>query len=631
MDAGVSPMSTIRGGLLLGLALAAGVGAQAPVAAVSWRQIGNANLMTGLSSAAAGPAERVWFSDGGLKVRLADGRTYASPGLEGWMPAGAEEPPEEPATAARAPEAGALVRGAGPVLYAGGSSVWRSDDGGGSWRDLTAWRGASLVGGRVHDVAVDGANPDRVAVATDAGVWHSMDGGASWNGLNDGLPALAVRRIVAAPRGSRGVRIAVEREPGRLAEFEWAPGQRLGWFPAGGEPFEREAALLRQWSAGLGARMTAAAEVQETLYLGDESGRLLASADRGRTWRTFDPLPDSGAVERIWTDGVDRNFALAALSSKGGAGPRVLRTLNGGGYWDDLTANLPAGPAYGLAADRTTGAIYAATESGLYMSYGDLRAPAPPAPWAPLGAALPNNPVRDVRLDDAGNLLLAAVDGYGVYATLAPHRRRAPQLVHSSDFGMRAAAPGALMTVVGAQAQAVSANASPGAVLAASADESQIQLPFELNGASVQVVVQAGQARVSFGLPLARTAPSILVDRDGTPMVLDADSGAPVDLMHPARGGMPLHVLMSGLGRVEPAWPVGLPAPWQDPPKVTARVRAWLSGWPVEVTRAALAPGYTGFYLVELALPELVDDGAQELVIEAGGIRSNPVRLYVRQ
>ncbi|MGB9610652.1 MAG: hypothetical protein ACPL7M_06740, partial [Bryobacteraceae bacterium] len=192
----------------------------------------------------------------------------------------------------------------------------------------------------------------------------------------------------------------------------------------------------------------------------------------------------------------------------------------------------------------------------------------------------------------------------------------------------RPGAPGALMTVLGARVSSATAGVAPAPVLAASDGESQIQLPYNLSGPSVRVEVEAEQGRLAFGVPIAATAPAILVDRDGTAMVLDADSGAPIELMNPARGGMTLDILMSGLGRVTPDWPAGLPAPLENPPAVAARVRAWLGSVELTVRQATLAPGYTGFYLVRVELPALLDEGIHELAVEAGGIRSNPVRVY---
>ncbi|MEJ5368015.1 MAG: hypothetical protein WHT08_06840 [Bryobacteraceae bacterium] len=617
----MSQKSTVRLAVLLALAASA-----APGQAWPWRQIGNTSLVAGQASVAGGPVERVWFDSAGrLFVRLPGGTILVRGEEDSWTPAEGAPPPPLPA-APQLPEAGARLLAAGAVLYAGGSQVWRSEDGGLSWHALTMWRGGSMLGASVTDLAADPSNPERVAVAAGTGVWISHDGGRSWTGLNEGLPALRVRRILAAPAGSRGVRVALE-QAGGLEEFEWYPGQRLGWFPSDGGLLAAESAQLRRWSRELGVEVTAVAEAGGTLFAGDAAGRLLATSDGGRTWREFS-TPGAGAVLRIWTDGQDRTFALAALAAGEEGAPRLLRTLNGGVWWDDLSPGLPAGDVYGIAADRDSGALYAATASGLFLTFADLRNPAPPTAWQAVGAGLPRGAVRDVRLDDSGVTLLAAVEGYGVYAAPAPHRRRTPRLVHSADLSVRPAAPGALMTLIGGAVSQALAGRAQAAVLAASEQESQIQLPFDLNGSSVALTLEVGRQRVAFGFPLAPAAPAILVDRDGSPMVLDADSGAAVELMNPARPGMTLQVLMSGLGRVRPTWPAGMPAPLENPPAVIAPVRAWLDEIPLEVRRATLAPGYTGFYLVEVELPALLDEGVYQLVVEAGGVRSNPVRIY---
>ncbi|MEN6532242.1 MAG: hypothetical protein ABFD89_01180, partial [Bryobacteraceae bacterium] len=84
-----------------------------------------------------------------------------------------------------------------------------------------------------------------------------------------------------------------------------------------------------------------------------------------------------------------------------------------------------------------------------------------------------------------------------------------------------------------------------------------------------------------------------------------------------------------GLGRVSPDWPTGAVAPLDSPPKVVAPIRVYLDRSPVEVARAVLAPGYVGFYLIEIQLPSLVNAGPAEIYVEAGGQESNRVRIYL--
>ncbi|MGC4052170.1 MAG: hypothetical protein QM757_22765 [Paludibaculum sp.] len=285
-----------------------------------------------------------------------------------------------------------------------------------------------------------------------------------------------------------------------------------------------------------------------------------------------------------------------------------------------------------MTAERSTGALYLATSHGIFYTMADLRAPAMPAGWQPLSAGLPDAAVRDVRLDDDGNLLIAAVDGYGVYAALAPHRLRQPRVVHTFDYGQRAAAPGALLSVLGARVGTASANRNSVPVLSSNEAESQIQVPFEVTGDSLQLVLNAAQGPVVFGLPLQSTAPAVLIDRDGTPVLIDADSGVQLDAMHPARPGMRVQILMSGLGRVQPDWPTGDGRP-SGRRSACGGPRASHIGW----QPARGGSRHTGARLHRLlsrrsaSLPEFVDAGSSELALEVGGKASNRVRLYVAQ
>jgi hypothetical protein len=53
-----------------------------------------------------------------------------------------------------------------------------------------------------------------------------MDGGLSWAGLNQFLPNLAVKRILATPSGTSGTRVAVDD----MGTIELPPGASV-WQP----------------------------------------------------------------------------------------------------------------------------------------------------------------------------------------------------------------------------------------------------------------------------------------------------------------------------------------------------------------------------------------------------------------
>lgn len=370
------------------------------------------------------------------------------------------------------------------------------------------------------------------------------------------------------------------------------------------------------------------------MYAGSADGLLWVSLDKGATWNKPWDSVESGPVEAIFVDPKDPRTAVATF----GAHPKalspsvqpthVMRTMNAGLFWDQTTANLPDVAAHGVTADRASQAIYVATDAGVFYTTMDLGSAGRPTAWSPVGNGLPSGPAMDVRLDGGANQLYVAVDGYGVYATIAPHRFRDARVVNAADYSMRAAAPGSLLSVLGAHVTAARSGDTTLPVLASDNNATQIQVPFEAKGQNLALALESSRGPIVTGFPLQNVAPAIFVDPDGAPMILDGDSGAMLDAGRPARSGSRIQILATGLGRVDPDWPTGTPGPAADPPRVVASVRAYLDQTPVEVSRAVLAP-YIGFYLIELELPRIVNAGPAEIYIEAEGQTSNRVRLYI--
>jgi uncharacterized protein (TIGR03437 family) len=598
-----------------------------------WRRIGNSAVEASLASLATGPVDRVWYSADGarLLVRTSSGRVFATSDFEKWTPDTAAPPRVEDQIApARLPEAEVRVRARSGRLYAVGRNAYRSEDGGRSWANLTAYGQESVLGGELWDLAVSPNDPEELVVAGSFGVWRSLDGGLTWHGLNDALPNLPVRRILGLPRGTQGMRIFLEGIGSGGMEVEWRPGERHGWTPAANPEMARELAAREVLSRALNANVTALAVAGTYLYAGSADGRLWTSADLGRTW--LPPRePQAAPIERIWVDPRDPRFALAAAgrSPAEGARAHVLRTANGGLFWDDLTANLGDHPVFAVTADRASGAIYAATARGLMVTFADLHRLGPSTPWVSLEAGLPEAAAVDVRLDEGGNQIFAAIAGYGVYAAPAPHRFRDLRVVNAADYSARPAAPGSLLSVLGGRVRTVRAGDLDLPVLDASASESQIQVPFEARGTSLSLALEANAERFTLGVPLQSASPAVFVDPDGTAFVLDADTGLRLDAATPARSNGRIQILATGLGKVDPEWPTGLPAPLENTPQVAAPVRVYLDRLPIPAERATLAPGYVGYYLIEARLPEIVNSGPAELFIEVDGQESNRVRIYL--
>src|SRR5260370_1119763 len=343
----------------------------------------------------------------------------------------------------RVPENGVRLVSVGfGRVYAAGQQLFRSEDGGRSWANLTAFKTDSVIGLGQRSVAVSPVNQDQIVVANEFGVWRSMDGGLSWVGLNELLPNLRIKRILATPEGwgGRGGEI------GGMGGVELAAGGTV-WQVADDRTPASDAARLKAYSERAGVVVTAYGRSDKTVYAGTADGRILISRDDGASFTATDTGRASGPVERIFVDAARPDVALAALG--GPNSPHVLRTTNAGTFWDALDSNLPNAPAHGVTGERAAGAVYVATDQGIFWAQVDLEnAGSPNVNWSKLSDNLPATGATDVRLDPAGIQLYAAVDGYGVYAMAAPHPQHNLRLVHAAGFSPRAAAPGSLVSLV---------------------------------------------------------------------------------------------------------------------------------------------------------------------------------------
>ena len=146
----------------------------------------------------------------------------------------------------------------GERLYAGSfSGVWRSDDAGATWRQLTRPQPApgtdtvsgALLGGTVYDLVVSPANKDLVLAATfrdgravsKIGVYRSTNGGDSWSLAHQftcGGTGRRVGQIVFAPDdpdllyAAGGCAVAISRDGGATWEDKALPGFGSVWHVA---------------------------------------------------------------------------------------------------------------------------------------------------------------------------------------------------------------------------------------------------------------------------------------------------------------------------------------------------------------------------------------------------------------
>ena len=658
---------------------------------VRWVHVGGGALNSGLAGPVGGPLSQVAFSRDGatLFARTSAGRVWQSSDLgDTWQPSTPEEvgfsglfdlPAEAPAVGPPRQEPQARVVShpyRRQTFYALGRDLYRSPDDGRSWINLTSDGLASIIGPWQSSIAFHPTEPDILAISNSAGIWKSADGGLSWSSLNDRLPNFPRTRLISAAPD-----LSVRLLAASWGAFENTPGAGDLWLPAanGAGPSWQQlleslpagdrhrasptplalpagvAASYRIWLDGapsspdltlcgsaegwpqcgdpsrhyISAFAVSGSEQAGAsfYYAGTSDGRLWVSDDRGERWRLSDQgLPAAaGAISAIFGDPAEPRVAIAVLAAENEG--RVFRTTNGGVFWDDLTADLPPGALYGVEANGETGALYVAGAAGVFYTAGDLRNPSPPTPWRQVTGNLPNAAVHDLLLDTVSGHLYAVLEGFGVYRVRAPAVLDALRVLNAADLSRRPAAPGGLLTLLGGEIRGASVGGKTAPLLAAGAQEAQIQVPFETTGDRLELSLETQLGSTSLGFPLAAVSPAIFLDRGG-PLVLDAGSGLLLDAAHPAQAGSQILILATGLGRVRPDWPTGVPAPLEDPPMTIAPVKAYLNGIPLRVLASTLAGGYIGTYMVQAELPRALNFGIAELVLEAAGRRSNAVRIF---
>lgn len=594
---------------------------------LQWAPFGNNVVLAGIAGYAGGPVDRVWRgSDDVIFVRLPDGSTWRTQDFASWQAApDAQEPPLPESQPSRGAPRDVWLLQAHPMqpgtLFGLGRQVYRSVDTGRTFAGLTRYRGVSLLGEDLRDLCLHPNDPNDLLVASDLGLWRSRDGGESWFPASTTLDNLPIKRIVAFPEGRRG--LVVEQPRGTL--IEWLPGAVHGWRPRATEPenpWAMPAPLVR-----FGDSVQAWDAAGSHLYAALEDGPLVASSDAGVTWTPF-TLPGWAAIRQIVVNPALPTLALALMEDDAGR-RAVLRTLNGGQFWDEFSPpDITAIEA--IAADWEHQVLLLALEGALAWTEVDFQGMARPAQARRIAWEGLRGELRELRLDPSGTVLFAVTARAGLFTAPLPAEIRGIRIRHAADLRVRPLAPGDLLSIHGAPLLRLRASGQEASVLGQGDHTTQVQLPYSIPGerAALELEFAAGNAQ-RMTLPLQRVSPAIFLHPDGGPFVLHGESGVFIDETFPASPGERIQVLASGLGAVRPDWPAGLPVPAGAPPSVTASVEVRVNGLPVRVERAILAPGYAGIYLVEIVLPAVMDEGLAELMLLADGVPSNVAALHV--
>jgi photosystem II stability/assembly factor-like uncharacterized protein len=235
-----------------------------------------------------------------------------------------------------------------------GISLERSDNGGLTWVPRTTGINLSDPHDNYVPYILDAAHPNRLLLGTNR-VYETVNRGDRWNPIS-------------------------------------TPGQ-------GG------------WTVSSNIDSLGAAADGSTVYA-SAGGHVFVTFDDGATWQQSD-IP--GVTDHIQDIEVDPNDPLTAYAVRDRfGGGHVFLTTDGGQTWADLSGDLPDLPAYSLALDPRTSALYVGNDNGVYVSFDQG------ASWSRFGAGLPDAQVRDVELNPDLQILAAGTHGRGVWEILVP-------------------------------------------------------------------------------------------------------------------------------------------------------------------------------------------------------------------
>jgi len=148
------------------------------------------------------------------------------------------------------------------------------------------------------------------------------------------------------------------------------------------------------------------------LYAGTDDGRLWRTKDGGESWEDIrkEPLPVRW-VSRIVASKYD--FGTLYVTQTGrrddDAAVYVWRSRDFGSSWEDISANIPAGPVNVIREDpMDKNILYLGTDVGVYVSRNSAES------WEVLGD-LPCTYVHDLAIHPRENMIIVATHGRGMF------------------------------------------------------------------------------------------------------------------------------------------------------------------------------------------------------------------------
>jgi len=281
------------------------------------------------------------------------------------------------------------------IVWAGGIDMYRSDDGGRFWKQMSNWYRHpryTYVHADIHAIIFDPANPEIILAATDGGLFRSRDGGRNFEELSAGM--VTVQFHSGTPHPYSDMVIGGTMDNGTLRTLDGT-----SWYDVTG---------------GDGGYTAIDPDEPRIVYSELYYLHFLKSTDWGRTF-----YPSMAGIPRARDFGTSdpvafiAPFELAPWNSKTlfAGSNRVFRSTNAAETWVPISGNL-AGDGYitalGLAASdpnviytgASRGHVHRTTDGGLT--------------WRRIDAGLPGRWVTDFAVHRSDpDWVFVALSGFG--------------------------------------------------------------------------------------------------------------------------------------------------------------------------------------------------------------------------
>jgi photosystem II stability/assembly factor-like uncharacterized protein len=247
--------------------------------------------------------------------------------------------------------------------------VFKSGDGGRTW----AFSGHGISALSVRQVVVDPTNPARLWVIANDVPFRSRDRGRTWQRVRPGPLPGDVQAVQAAVDPLNGSTVYLLLADGTLRRTH-----------DGGQTWETAGRLIPPYGSFLGYQIRLVIDPQQPVTLYAAGLGISKSIDEGATWALLPGVSTSQVVFDLALSPSSPSILYATIG--GQPGDQVIRSLDGGATWTDVTRDLPqflvslavdpraSTTVYGVYYPQTGGSqqIYRTTDGGGSWSLLDL-------------------------------------------------------------------------------------------------------------------------------------------------------------------------------------------------------------------------------------------------------------------